>query len=526
MRGDRRGKGENETSTTEDILFANQMIKQGLIGKSELDRAMRVMNGEEESYDGGENRDYQDGGQVAYSPTKVKPFSPSKKNSNSSNDENNNRLPRNWKEAAELNEKKDRVKTAELGASRGPGRASSKENKANSNSAVSTLLKSAAKKTSESATTTKKKEKKVKGRSRSRSPKKTMKEMQAELEARGNKGNHSKNKSSSSSAHTSNGTNATESTEMASKRTYRHSYSHSEIERVNEIGLALQDEFMLKLCYGEKSSNAEAELSSYARYLLSTAGTTPSKLLPPDQVNDVSGQNQKTLKAIKAKAHNQHKTHPLRPEKGHKKGLQEVDSEAGIDLLPDLTYEVANWCSDAEPSLNQNHGNDGNNGSEGEGEGEGELSSTRSGGAGSGPGSGGGRTNSTSSIPYVLTPHHRGTSLLHVCAYTDHLDGVQLLISNHANVNARTSQGETALHWAASRNSFNTAALLLDFGANLFYKDGAGCTPLIRAGKSTLLFIYLSILYLYLCTGGVLFHVNWCIRKLWSSLIMLYSLLA
>ena len=181
------------------------------------------------------------------------------------------------------------------------------------------------------------------------------------------------------------------------------------------------------------ASRSNAGEYAYARYLLSSASEDASssssrlRLLPTSQINSAPH------------------THPLRPPKGGKRpasggggGTHQGTHQGGGSLssydhmpLTDLTFEVANWCSDAEmigPDIT--HTTNSTNGSSSS-----KRHTTKGGVASMGD-----------KLPSFLRPHHRGTSLLHVCAYTDHLEGVRLLISDFAEVDARTYTHELGVH--------------------------------------------------------------------------------
>src|SRR5665213_1614083 len=58
---------------------------------------------------------------------------------------------------------------------------------------------------------------------------------------------------------------------------------------------------------------------------------------------------------------------------------------------------------------------------------------------------------------------------------------VQALLSQHADVNARSDDGSTALLWAAHWNNLDTAALLLHAGADANAANDFQMTPLSQA---------------------------------------------
>lgn len=72
---------------------------------------------------------------------------------------------------------------------------------------------------------------------------------------------------------------------------------------------------------------------------------------------------------------------------------------------------------------------------------------------------------------------------LHLAAFHGHKDVAEFLISQGANVNARTTSGVTPLHMAAQIGSQDVAQLLLDHKAKINAVDSNGWTPLARAEK-------------------------------------------
>src|SRR6516225_2229170 len=60
-------------------------------------------------------------------------------------------------------------------------------------------------------------------------------------------------------------------------------------------------------------------------------------------------------------------------------------------------------------------------------------------------------------------------------------NGVRALLSQNADVNARSSDGSTALLWSAHWNDFETAGLLLGAGADANAANDFHVTPLSEA---------------------------------------------
>lgn len=69
-------------------------------------------------------------------------------------------------------------------------------------------------------------------------------------------------------------------------------------------------------------------------------------------------------------------------------------------------------------------------------------------------------------------------SALHRAVLRGHMDIVDLLISNGANVDLKSESGDTALHYAAQKNHIGIAEMLLKNGADINLKGYRGLVPL------------------------------------------------
>ena len=67
---------------------------------------------------------------------------------------------------------------------------------------------------------------------------------------------------------------------------------------------------------------------------------------------------------------------------------------------------------------------------------------------------------------------------LHQAARSDHLERAKALLADGADVNVRTTDGQTPLSVAAFHGMDNVAALLIANGADINNQDDAGLTPL------------------------------------------------
>jgi uncharacterized protein len=87
--------------------------------------------------------------------------------------------------------------------------------------------------------------------------------------------------------------------------------------------------------------------------------------------------------------------------------------------------------------------------------------------------------------------------LLSACEH-QHLHIVQYLLALPGaadDIHARTSQGQTPLHYAAAHGADSVVQLLLQRGADVNARDSAGCTPLMDAGS-------LAVVKLLLAAGA------------------------
>jgi len=73
----------------------------------------------------------------------------------------------------------------------------------------------------------------------------------------------------------------------------------------------------------------------------------------------------------------------------------------------------------------------------------------------------------------------------HIAAGTD-VNIVELLIDNGADVNGKTDEGRTPLHWAAYSGHKEIAELLIGEGAEMNAKERDGRTPLNFASKKSI----------------------------------------
>ena len=64
------------------------------------------------------------------------------------------------------------------------------------------------------------------------------------------------------------------------------------------------------------------------------------------------------------------------------------------------------------------------------------------------------------------------------------ISAVGALLKQQANVNSRSADGATALHWAAYWGDLDMADLLLRAGADVNAKDDLGVAPLALASKT------------------------------------------
>lgn len=95
-------------------------------------------------------------------------------------------------------------------------------------------------------------------------------------------------------------------------------------------------------------------------------------------------------------------------------------------------------------------------------------------------------------VDYLLTVYNvpvddaddSGWTPLIIASSAGHEDIVATLLRREANPNKRTKQGQTALHYAASRNRFRIAEMLISCNAKLDVADETtSATPLHRAAS-------------------------------------------
>lgn len=70
---------------------------------------------------------------------------------------------------------------------------------------------------------------------------------------------------------------------------------------------------------------------------------------------------------------------------------------------------------------------------------------------------------------------------MHWAAWKDHKNVAELLLTKHADVNARNEKSETPLHWAATFGHKDVAELLLANRADVNARNSSGTTPLNKA---------------------------------------------
>lgn len=76
-------------------------------------------------------------------------------------------------------------------------------------------------------------------------------------------------------------------------------------------------------------------------------------------------------------------------------------------------------------------------------------------------------------------------SILHICAYRDHHEAIELLVNSGADVNIRNRYEETPLHWACKVRGLFAVNALLRNGAVVNLQDKTGSTPVhVAASKA------------------------------------------
>lgn len=70
-----------------------------------------------------------------------------------------------------------------------------------------------------------------------------------------------------------------------------------------------------------------------------------------------------------------------------------------------------------------------------------------------------------------------------IASSAGHVEMVEALISRGAEVNATNHNGQSCLHYAASRDRLDVARVLLDKGAEVNARDKMGSCPLHRAAS-------------------------------------------
>jgi len=82
----------------------------------------------------------------------------------------------------------------------------------------------------------------------------------------------------------------------------------------------------------------------------------------------------------------------------------------------------------------------------------------------------------------VFSTDNDGWTALHYAAFNGKKDVAELLLADHADVNAKDNKGLTPLHFAAGRDHRDVVELLLANNADVNAKANNGATPLDLAG--------------------------------------------
>jgi len=98
----------------------------------------------------------------------------------------------------------------------------------------------------------------------------------------------------------------------------------------------------------------------------------------------------------------------------------------------------------------------------------------------------------------VVTIDDAGATPLYVAVASGHKEVVELLLSNNADINAKTTRGLAPLHWAAAIGNKDMVELLLAHQADVNIKNDNGETPLHLAA----VFNYKEVVEILLAHGA------------------------